>query len=103
MPLIRVACFIDGFNIYHAINDLRRNELKWVDLRKLMACFTDPKVHALGPVYYFSAYATWLSGPFALGIISWWGFETGNLQLELTFGAFFLLSLAGVYRQFFWR
>lgn len=65
MPPIRVACFIDGFNLYHAIHDLRRSELKWVDLRKLMGCFLDPNVHTLGSVYYFSAYATWLPGPHA--------------------------------------
>ncbi|APV49013.1 hypothetical protein BWI17_04545 [Betaproteobacteria bacterium GR16-43] len=58
--MIRVAAFIDGFNLYHAIQDLKRPHLKWVDLRKVILCFLDPKVHDLVGVYYFSAYATWL-------------------------------------------
>ncbi len=29
-----------------------------------MACFTDPNVHEIVSVYYFSAYATWLPGPY---------------------------------------
>lgn len=54
---------MDGFNLYHAVNDLKRNELKWVDLRKLMECFIDPKVHKISDVYYFSAFAEWLTEP----------------------------------------
>lgn len=56
----RVACFIDGFNLYHAIDDLRFNHLKWVNLWKLAETFTDPAHHELVSVYYFSAFATWL-------------------------------------------
>lgn len=65
MSKIKIAAFIDGFNLYHAIHDLGQNHLKWVDLRALMACFIDPNVHEIGKVYYFSAYATWLPGPYA--------------------------------------
>jgi uncharacterized LabA/DUF88 family protein len=62
---IRVHCYIDGFNLYHAIDDMQRasrgklNYLKWLDLGKLMAVFTDPKVHKIDAIKYFSAYATW--------------------------------------------
>ena len=28
----RVACYVDGFNLYHAIDDLRKPHLKWVNL-----------------------------------------------------------------------
>jgi uncharacterized LabA/DUF88 family protein len=63
MPKISVTAFIDGFNLYHAIDDLQQNHLKWVNLRTLMECFTDPGVHEIGKVYYFSAFATWLPGP----------------------------------------
>jgi hypothetical protein len=60
---MRVAAFVDGFNLYHAINDLGRPDLKWVDLWKLCAVF------APGPdlvaVHYFSAYATWRPNSFA--------------------------------------
>jgi uncharacterized LabA/DUF88 family protein len=69
--MIRVACYIDGFNVYHAIDDMSRatrgakNYLKWVDLQKLMAVFTDPAVHQIVSIKYFSAYAKWMAGPYA--------------------------------------
>jgi hypothetical protein len=30
----RVIVHIDGFNLYHAIDDLRKPWLKWLDLRR---------------------------------------------------------------------
>lgn len=57
--MIRVCTFIDGFNLYHAIDDLTDNRLKWLDLKKLVGHFLDPKIHELIDVYYFSAFATW--------------------------------------------
>lgn len=62
---IRVTCYIDGFNLYHAIDGLCRihrgtkDHLKWVDLWKLTAQFTDPAVHEIKAINYFSAYMTW--------------------------------------------
>ena len=64
-PKIRIACFIDGFNLYHAINNIGRNELKWLDLWKLMECFVNPHIHEIIAVYYFSAFAEWLPDAFA--------------------------------------
>jgi hypothetical protein len=29
---MRVACYIDGFNLYHAIDDLDKPHLKWLDV-----------------------------------------------------------------------
>lgn len=55
----RIECFIDGFNLYHAIANLKQPHLKWVDLRKLIEAFTDPSRHEIRAVYYFSAFATW--------------------------------------------
>lgn len=63
--MIRVSCYIDGFNLYHSIDDMNRasrgalNHLKWLDLKKLMTVFTDPSVHQIDTIKYFSAYATW--------------------------------------------
>ena len=57
---IRVACFIDGFNLYHALDNLGKNHLKWVNLRLLMEQFTKPDVHNIVAIYYFSAVAEWL-------------------------------------------
>lgn len=56
----RIICFIDGFNLYHAINDLKMPYLKWVNLWKLASVFIRPKSQQLHSVYYFSAYADWL-------------------------------------------
>jgi uncharacterized LabA/DUF88 family protein len=63
-PLQRVACYIDGFNLYHAIDALGQPHLKWVNLRRLAEFFVDRKLHDLIGIYYFSAYATWLPGPY---------------------------------------
>ena len=60
----RVACFIDGFNLYHAIDGLKQNHLKWVNLWKLVEQFIDPTQHKLDAVNYFSAFATWLPEPY---------------------------------------
>jgi len=48
---IRVACFVDGFNLYHAIDEMDREELKWVNLWKLMESFIDPTIHQIVGVY----------------------------------------------------
>jgi uncharacterized LabA/DUF88 family protein len=62
----RVACFVDGFNLYHAIDNLRDesgrriNHLKWLNLWSLASAFVTPQTQQLTAVYYFSAYATWL-------------------------------------------
>lgn len=61
----RVACFIDGFNLYHAINDLGLDYYKWVNLRKLLEFFIDHTAHRMVSVFYFSAFASWLPGPCA--------------------------------------
>lgn len=58
--ITRVTAFIDGFNLYHAIDDLRANHLKWLDLRRLCEKFAPRPQFTLGEVFYFSAYATWL-------------------------------------------
>lgn len=61
----RVECFVDGFNLYHAVAALKQPHLKWFNLRKLVETFIDPAQHDLRAVYYFSAFATWLPGPYA--------------------------------------
>lgn len=56
----RVQCFVDGFNLYHAIDRLGADHLKWNDLRRLVSIFIDPNQHDLREVFYFSAWADWL-------------------------------------------
>ena len=39
---MRVACYVDGFNLYHAIDDLQKSHLKWLDLRALAQSLCRP-------------------------------------------------------------
>jgi uncharacterized LabA/DUF88 family protein len=61
---MRVACYVDGFNLYHAIDDLKQPHLKWLDLWALATSLCRPD-EELVKVAYFSAYATWLPAQFA--------------------------------------
>jgi uncharacterized LabA/DUF88 family protein len=60
----RVIVYVDGFNFYHAIDDLRRPHLKWVDIRGVAESLLR-KDEALKAVKYFSAYATWMPDRYA--------------------------------------
>ena len=60
----RVYAYIDGFNLYHAIDALNRPHLKWVDLWALVASFLREDQQLI-EVNYYSAYATWLPEEFA--------------------------------------
>jgi uncharacterized LabA/DUF88 family protein len=57
----RVICYVDGFNLYHAIDEMTGilgtpcHHLKWLDLWKLAKQFTDPSAHRLDAVHWFSA------------------------------------------------
>lgn len=72
MPRTRVSCFIDGFNLYHAISDIdkpwkfdgnnwvsRKQYLKWVNLRGLAESFINNSADNLEDVFYFTALAYW--------------------------------------------
>jgi len=59
LAAIRVAAFVDGFNLYHAIRDLGRDHLQWLNLRMLCENFAPRPALSLVDVFYFSAYATW--------------------------------------------
>lgn len=62
---MRLTAFIDGFNLYHAIDATGRHHLKWLDLRKLCREFAPSPGQQLTTVYYFSAYATWRPDAYA--------------------------------------
>lgn len=51
-----VNAYIDGFNLYHALRNLRDNRLKWLNLRLLLSSYLS-KNERLANIYYFSAYA----------------------------------------------
>ena len=55
---MRVSAFIDGFNLYHAVDATGMHHLKWLDLRALCEKFAPRPDYDLRTVYYFSAYAT---------------------------------------------
>ena len=64
MTTKRVTAYIDGFNLYHAIQGLTTSKrsfshLKWLNLWELARSFAPEPVFSLTDVYYFSAYATW--------------------------------------------
>ncbi|MEI8094505.1 MAG: NYN domain-containing protein [Spirochaetales bacterium] len=54
----RVAAFVDGFNLYHALENLDSPKVKWLDLQGLVRSVlkSDEK---LVSTLYFTAYATW--------------------------------------------
>lgn len=56
--MFRVIVYIDGFNLYHAIDELDEECLKWVDLYALSQNILN-KDQVLSDVKYFSAFATW--------------------------------------------
>jgi NYN domain len=63
-PMTRVACYVDGFNLYHAVSDLGRQHLKWLDIQRLAQSICRPG-EILVKTAYFSAYATWLPAQYA--------------------------------------
>lgn len=59
----KVAFFVDGFNFYHAINGIAKNDrsknyLKWVDLRSLFGLFLDKTRQEIADIYFFTARPT---------------------------------------------
>jgi hypothetical protein len=58
---LRAALYVDGFNLYHAIDDLRDNRLKWLSLYQLGQTIIRRRTETLTQVVYFSAYAHYRS------------------------------------------
>lgn len=56
--MTRIISYIDGFNLYHAIDDLKRPSLKWLDLKGLTVSLARTG-ETVVEVNYFSAFATW--------------------------------------------
>jgi uncharacterized LabA/DUF88 family protein len=59
MPVERVAVYFDGFNMYHAIDDLNEPFLKWVNLQRLSQLLIQRRTQRIVKVAYFSAVATY--------------------------------------------
>ena len=60
----RVITYIDGFNLYHALHDLKRPAVKWLNLWSVSESLLRAGEQLIA-VKYFSAYATWLPGPYS--------------------------------------
>ncbi|WP_022697603.1 NYN domain-containing protein [Euryhalocaulis caribicus] len=58
---MRVACYIDGFNLYHAIDALNDDRLKWTDLRSLAQSYLRDDDELIRTVF-FTAFNTWDQG-----------------------------------------
>lgn len=54
---LRTALYVDGFNLYHAIDGLKDDRLKWLSLFDLGQTIIHRKTESLETVVYFSAYA----------------------------------------------
>lgn len=62
--LNRACVFIDGFNLYHALNDeISYHKYKWLNLEKFAKCFIDPG-DKIVDIFYFTSYVTWDPGKF---------------------------------------
>jgi hypothetical protein len=56
--MLRTGCYIDGFNLYHAVDDLADHALKWVNLQAVAISLLRAG-DALAFTKYFSALSTW--------------------------------------------
>lgn len=54
----RVIVFIDGFNFYHSLENLKCNKYKWIDYSKL-ATFYLNEGESIEKIYYFTALCPW--------------------------------------------
>jgi len=72
---IRVLAFIDGFNLYHALDEYTRGatpeekvkykKYKWLCLTSLVKVFIRPVTEELVGVEYFTTYPSWNAGKLA--------------------------------------
>ena len=54
----KVAVYIDGFNLYHAIDGLNRPQLKWLNLATLARSFVRQN-EVLAKCHYFTSISMW--------------------------------------------
>jgi hypothetical protein len=57
----RAICYVDGLNLYHSISELKKPQLKWLDLWTLAQSFLSTEDELQG-VVYFTAVADWNPG-----------------------------------------
>jgi uncharacterized LabA/DUF88 family protein len=64
MEYERIVCFVDGFNMYHALDQLDQRHLKWLDLQLLFSRLSRSKSQVITQILFFSAYPTWKPGSY---------------------------------------
>jgi hypothetical protein len=58
--MARVSVFIDGFNVYHALeNNPAYRKYKWLDYAALARCYIGGR-DVLEKIYLFTAFAMWV-------------------------------------------
>lgn len=55
---MRVGAYVDGFNLYHAVEALKEPLLKWADIRSLASSYLR-EGETLERVCFYTAYNTW--------------------------------------------
>jgi hypothetical protein len=56
----RVFLYVEGFNLYHGLHNLKKPRLKWLNLRSLAEKFIGPQKETFEKIYYFSSVATFM-------------------------------------------
>jgi hypothetical protein len=54
-PRLRGGVYVDGFNLYHALDDLKKPYLKWLNLRRLAESFARGHAHQIDQLVYCTA------------------------------------------------
>jgi uncharacterized LabA/DUF88 family protein len=55
----RIICFVDGLNLLHALKEINRPYLEWLNLSNLFHLLARPKSQRIQQIFYFSAYPSW--------------------------------------------
>lgn len=55
-PRLRGGVYVDGFNLYHAIDDLGQPYLKWLSLRRLSKIFARGHAHSIDHIVFGTAF-----------------------------------------------
>jgi len=55
-PRLRGGVYVDGFNLYHALDDLQQPHLKWLNLRRLSEKFAKGHAHSIDQLVFCTAF-----------------------------------------------
>ena len=78
----KVNFYIGGFNIYHAIDKMKDNKLKWINYKLLCQKLLKPN-EIINQIFYFSAYATWKQSSFLKHRVFVRALKTENINIIL--------------------